>query len=272
MRLWAAYRRNRAAVLGLVLLAGLGLVALLAPDMSAYGPFERRAALQPPSGLHPFGTDDLGRDVYSRVLHGARTSLLVGLGVGALSLLLGLAVGGPAGHRGGLADDLLMRLTEVVQVVPVFFLALLVIALFGPGLDRLVLVLGLTYWPITARLLRAQLFSLQGRDFVTAARMLGEPEAVLFLRHLLPNALPPVIVHASYVAGSAILVEAGLSFLGLGDPQAVSLGTMLQGAQGLLRVAPWTSLFPGLAVVLAVTALNLVGDGLNDAWNPRLRG
>jgi len=246
-------------------------VALLAGRLAPGDPFASVAApLQPPSGLHLMGTDDLGRDLLAGVVHGARTSLIVAGAVTMLALLLGVSVGAIAGWRGGLMDDLLMRLTEFVQVVPRFFLAVVAIALFGPGLDRLVLLLGLTSWPLIARVVRAEVWSLKTRDFIEAARALGATAARIVWREILPGVLPAAIVVASVNAAGVILLEAGLSFLGLGDPHVVSWGYLASNAQRFLRVAWWMVLFPGAAIALAVLGFNLMGDALNDALNPQL--
>lgn len=209
------------------------------------------------------GTDDLGRDVLSNVIHGTRVSLLVGLLAAWTSGLLGTLVGGVAGYFGRLLDDGLMRLTELFQVVPRFFLALIVTALFGPNVVVITLLIGLTFWPITARLLRAQVLSVRERDYVLAARALGASDRRILLRHVLPNSISVVVVATTLQVGSAILVEAGLSFLGLGDRSVVSWGNILNGAQPLIRIAWWTAVFPGLAITLTVVAANVLGDGLN---------
>ncbi len=267
---WARYRRQPAALFGLAVLGALGLVAILAGVIAPTDPWRPSGPpLQPPSGRYWLGTDDLGRDVFTGVVYGSRLSLAVGLVVALTAGLVGTLVGSAAGYFGRLADDALMRLTEMVQIVPRFFLLLIVAALFGPSITALMLLLGLTFWPQTARLLRAQIFALRGRDFVLAARALGAPERRVLVYHVLPNALHVVVVATALQLGSAILVEAGLSFLGLGDRTVVSWGTMLNNAQPLLRIAWWTAVFPGLAITLTVVATNLVGDGLNAALDPR---
>lgn len=267
---WARYRQRPAAMLGLVLLAGIGVVALLATVLAPGDPFRRAGTpLQPPSLQFWLGTDDLGRDVLTGVVRGSRPSMLVGFAAALTSALVGTLVGGVAGYFGRVADDILMRLTEMVQVVPRFFLVLIVAALFGPSMATVALILGLTFWPGTARLLRAQILSLRSRDFILAARAVGVPEWQVLARHVLPNAVAVVIVSTALQVGSAILVEAGLSFLGLGDRSAVSWGNMLNSAQPLIRIAWWTAVFPGLAITLTVMAANLVGDGLNAALDPR---
>ncbi len=215
------------------------------------------------------GTDDLGRDVLSGVVYGTRTSLLLAVVVSLLTGAIGIIVGSLAAWQGRRTDDSLMRVTEFVQVVPRFFLAVIVIALFGPGLDRLILLLGLTSWPWIARVVRAEVLSLKQREFVEAARSLGAGHLRVLLREVFPNALPPVVVMVSLSAASVILIEAGLSFLGLGDPDVVSLGYLANNAQRFLRVAWWMAAFPGAAIALAVLGLNLLGDGLNEVLNPR---
>jgi peptide/nickel transport system permease protein len=255
---------------GFVLTLGLLVVAIFAGVIAPVDPFASVGPpLAPPSHAYALGTDDLGRDLLAGIVHGARTSLLVVLGVTALTSVIGLTIGAIAGYRAGTTDDVLMRLTEFVQVIPRFFLAVLVIALFGPGLDRLVLVLGLTSWPAIARVVRAEALSLARREFVEAAHALGASAWRVLARHVLPNAMPAAVVVVSVNAGTVILMEAGLAFIGLGDPQAISWGYLANNAQRFLRVAWWMALFPGLAIALAVLALNLFGDALNDLVDPR---
>jgi len=244
--------------------------ALLAGWIAPAHPFASVAPpLSPPTLRHPMGTDDLGRDVLSGVVYGTRTSLFLAVIVSLLTGTVGIAVGSIAAWQGRGTDDALMRITEFVQVVPRFFLAVVVVALFGPGLARLILLLGLTSWPWIARVVRAEVLSLKQREFVEAARCLGARPVRVLLREVLPNALPPALVVLSLSAASVILIEAGLSFLGLGDPDVVSLGYLANNAQRFLRVAWWMAAFPGAAIALAVLGLNLLGDGLNDALNPR---
>jgi len=225
--------------------------------------------LAPPSRAHTFGTDDLGRDVLAGIIHGARTSLLVVASVTALAAIIGVAVGAVSGYWTGAVDDALMRMTDFVLVVPRFFLAVVVIALFGAGMDRLILVLGLTSWPAIARVVRAQTLSLVRREFVDAARALGATDTRVLIRYVLPGALPPALVVISLNAAGVILLEAGLSFIGLGDPQRMSWGYLANNAQRFLRVAWWVALFPGAAIALAVLGLNLLGDALSDLLDPR---
>ena len=255
---------------GVVLTCGLLAVALLAGRIAPADPFASVGPpLSSPTQAHPMGTDDLGRDLLSGVAHGTRTSLLLALIVSVLTGVIGVMVGALAAWEGGRVDDALTRLTEFVQVVPRFFLAVIVIALFGAGLDRLVLLLALTSWPWIARVVRAEVLLLKQREFVEAARSLGAGQARVLFREVLPNALPPVVVVVSLNAASVILIEAGLSFLGLGDPDVVSLGYLANNAQRFLRVAWWMAAFPGATIALAVLGLNLLGDGFNDVLNPR---
>jgi peptide/nickel transport system permease protein len=216
------------------------------------------------------GTDDLGRDVLAGVVHGARTSLRVGFLATAISLAIGVTLGAVAGYHGGGIDSVLTAVTEWVQVIPRFFLALLLVALWGATTWNIVVAIGILSWPLTARLARAEFLALKQREFVTAARAVGLSDGRIMLRQILPNALAPLVVNASLEVGNAILLEAGMSFLGLGDPQAVSWGSMLFNAQGFFRRAWWMSVFPGAAIFCTVLSLNLVGDGLNQSLNVRI--
>lgn len=262
--------RSPSAVLGGALIAALVAVAALADLIAPHDPLQIVGPpLVAPTANFPMGTDDLGRDLFSGVIHGARTSLAIATGVGAIVLTIGVAIGLAAGFRGGLTDDLLMRFTEIFQVLPRFFLALVVIALFGPGLDRLIIVLGVTSWPTLARIVRAQALSLREREFVDAARALGSGELRIIRHEILPNTLAVALVMLGLVMGQVLLIEASLGFLGLGDPNTISWGYLAGQAQRFLRVAWWLSLFPGLALLLAVLAFNLFSDGLNDLLDRR---
>ena len=257
---------------GLLLTLAFFTTAGLADVIAPADPFASVGRpLSAPSRLHVLGTDDLGRDLLAGIVHGARTSLLVALSATLLASTIGVAVGSLAGYRPGTVDDLLMRATELVLVVPRFFLAVVVIALFGAGLDRMILVLGLTSWPVIARVVRAQTLSLARRDFVDAARALGASEIRVMIRHVLPNAVPAAFVVISLNAASVILLEAGLGFLGLGDPRMMSWGYLANNAQRFLRVAWWMALFPGSAIALTVLGLNLLGDAVNDFLDPHAR-
>lgn len=263
------FLRAPGAVVGLSLVLLVVAAAILATWIAPAGPFESSAnPLQSPSFVHPMGTDDLGRDLLSGIVHGARTSLLIMLAVAVISSVLGVVVGAVAGFRGGLVDDLLMRGTEVIQTVPRFFLAVIVIALFGPGVDRLVLLLGLTSWPMLARVVRAETLSIRQREFVEAARSLGAPDWRILLRHVLPNLAPSAVVVISLTAASVILIEAALGFIGLGDPRVMSWGYLASNGQRFLRAAWWLAVFPGMSILVTVLGLNLIGDALNDLLNP----
>ncbi|MFN8523754.1 MAG: ABC transporter permease [Chloroflexota bacterium] len=265
---WLTLRNAAGGALLLVLLTCASAAGVLAPGdpLRPAGP-----PLRPPGQIYLLGTDDLGRDVLAVLIHGSRLSLLVGGLAAFTSGVLGTLVGGVAGFIGGRTDDLLMRLTEAVQVVPRFFLALIVATLFGPSALMIALLLGLTFWPTSARLLRAQILSVRAREYVAGARAAGATETRIFLRHVLPNSISVVVVSTALQVGAAILVEAGLGFLGLGDRSVVSWGNQLNGAQPVIRIAWWAAVFPGLAITLTVVGANLVADSLNDALDPRAR-
>jgi peptide/nickel transport system permease protein len=267
-----AFSRNRAAVFGLFLVVALALLALLADIVSpaTRGGMGDRAML-PPGGDHLMGTDDLARDVFHRFVHGARISLSIGALAAVTSMVLGVTVGLFSGYRGGTVDDLLMRFTEAIQVTPRFFLALVVVVLFGASLQNIILIIGLLSWPAIARLIRAETLTIREQEYVQAARIVGVRDRSIMFRHILPNALPPTVVAGSLLVSQAILIESALSFLGLGDPSRASWGLMLNQANTFLRVAWWLAFFPGIGILLASLGFNLVGDGLNEALNPRLR-
>lgn len=255
-------RVSPAAVTGLTLLAMLLLVAISSAGLAA-DPFSIAGrALAAPDRSHPFGTDDLGRDVYAGVVHGAKSSLLVGFVSALCATLIGLAIGGFAGLRPGALDHTLMRITEFAQAVPRFFLVVVVVSMFGGHLWLIIAVIASTAWPSTARVFRAQVSSMLERDFVTAARACGSSDLRILTRHVLPLTLAVVAAQTSYQVGAAILAEAGLSFLGLGDPTIMSWGTLLGAAHQTIRDAWWIAVFPGLALTLTVLACNLLGDAL----------
>ena len=248
---------------GAWLLTGLALVAVFAPSLIDVDPTAIAGdALVAPTAEHPFGTDDLGRDLFSGVIHGTRTSLVVGFTAATLSVLVALLVGGTAAMRAGAVDHALMRGTEFVQALPRFFLIVLIVSLFGSVHSVIILVIGLTAWPATARVFRAQVLSVLGRDFVLAARASGGSDAAILVRHVIPHAAPIVAAEAAYTFGGAILAEAGLSFLGLGDPAVISWGALLGGAQHFVREAWWMSVFPGIAIMLTVLSCNLIASAL----------
>jgi len=271
-QLWQQFRRNRAAELSLYLIIAFVLTATLAYQLSPYDPFALGDdTLITPRGDHWMGTDDLGRDTLSRVIHGSRVPLLVGFLATAASMALGILIGSLSGYFGGRTDVVLMRVTEYVLVVPRFFLALLVIAMLGTGIEKIILVIGVLGWPEVARVVRAQFLTFREREFVIAARAIGASHAKVIFHEILPNAIPPAVVVASILVARAILLEAGLSFLGLGDPNLISWGSLLSEAQERISVSVWLALFPGLAISLLVLCINLFGDGINDVLNPKLR-
>lgn len=259
---------------GLVLVGGMSLAALLAPFIAPYDPnaINVDALLMTPSLAHPLGTDALGRDVLSRILFGGRVSLWVGFVAVGISTAIGLALGLAAGYFGRLTDEVIMRGVDVMLCFPSFFLILAVIAFLEPSLTNIMGVIGLTSWMGVARLVRAEALSLRGRDFVLAAKVAGAGPARIILRHILPNALAPVLVSATLGVAGAILVESSLSFLGLGvQPPDASWGNMLLDGKEVLEVAPWLSVFPGLAILFTVLGYNLLGESLRDLLDPRLR-
>ncbi len=257
--------RRPAGLAGLLLTGVFVLVGVLAPLLAPYDPFAVVGpSLSPPTLAHPMGTDALGRDLLSAVVFGTRTSLIVASLVGLLVVIIGVAVGAASSWWGGWADDVLMRLTELFQVLPRFFLAVVVAAFFGAHLGLLIAVLGLTSWALLARVVRAEVLSLKQRDFVEAARAAGASDTRLVVREILPNALPVAIAFLGLVLAQVLLIEASLGFIGLGDPNVMSWGYLAGQAQRFLRVAWWMSVFPGLAIAVAVLGLNLLSDALTD--------
>ena len=266
------FLRHPAGVVGLVLTLVVVVAGLLADQIAPESPFRSVAdPLRPPSGALLMGTDSLGRDVFTAVVHGARTSMVVVIGVVVIAAAIGLAVGIVAGYRGGWADDVLMRLTEVFQSVPRFFLVLLIVALFGAGLDNLIYVLALTSWPTLARVARSEVLPVRDRDYVEAARAIGATDRRIVLRHVLPNVLPTALVVIALTGSRIILLEASLAFLGLGDPEVMSWGYLVSNAQRFLRIAWWMSVFPGMAIAIAVLGINLISDALNDVLSTQAR-
>ena len=271
-----AFSKNHTAVAGLIVIIALYLVALLTPLLAPYDPAfqgdlitERYVGL---SAVHPLGTDNYARDVLSRLLYGARISLAIGFVAGSISVTIGTLLGAVAGFMGGIVDGLIMRFVDIVISFPRLVLLITIIGLFGSSIFMIVAVLGLTLWPGTARIVRGEVLSLREREFIQAATVLGYSKRRIILRHLIPNALGPVIVAATLGIGNTIVLEAGLSFLGLGvQPPTPSWGTMVAVGRDYLLGAWWLSTFPGLAIVFTVLAFNLVGDGLRDALDPRLR-
>ena len=264
--------RSRWTIAGLAVVAALACAALLAPWLAPRDPYHGALSygLRPPSPAYLFGTDAQGRDMLSRVVFGARLSLAVGLGSQAIALAVGLALGLAAGYYGGWADAVLMRIADVTLAFPSLLLLIAIAAAVKPSLPVVCIVIGLVGWAGMARLVRGQVLVVRALDYVQAARALGASDARLVSRHILPNVLAPVIIAATLGVGGAIMAEAALSFLGLGaQPPTPSWGAMVAEGRDLLRVAPWVSLFPGLAIGVAVMGLNVLGDGLRDALDVR---
>lgn len=270
---WKAFARNKGAVVGLAILIAVVLLAALADVLYPFSPWDMTAMpFAPPMSEDALlGADTLGRDVAAGIAHGARVSLLVGLTSTAVALVIGVVLGAVAGYHGGWVDDAIMRFTELFQTVPNFVLAVVLVAIFTPSLESIVISIAIVSWPPLARLARGEFMALRSREFVQAAVTSGQSSATIILRQILPNSLSPIIVSASLMVATAILLESSLSFLGLGDPNAMSWGYMVGAARTVIRQAWWMSFFPGIAILLTVMALNLVGEGLNDALNPRLR-
>jgi peptide/nickel transport system permease protein len=266
--------KRKGAVLGLIVIAIFIVLALFAPLVVPYDPIATSWTLvrKSPSVLHWFGTDDLGRDVLARVIYGARASLLAGTISVAIALTVGVPLGLLSGYRGGFIDALISRMTDAMLACPFLILAIALAAFLGPSLGNAMIAIGITATPIFVRLTRAQTMNVKVEDYVEAARAIGNPRWRIALFHILPNILPALLVQATLSIAAAIIAEAALSFLGLGQqPPAPSWGSMLNAAQRFLTNAPWMAIWPGLAIFLVVLSLNLVGDGLRDALDPRAK-
>lgn len=269
---WKLYRRNKLAVATLVILIAIACMGLLAP-LAPYGPFESLGEpLVPPGSKHFMGTDELGRDIFCQVLYGCRISMFIAVIATLFSVILSMIIGSIAGYFGGLVDDVLMRITDFFQILPRFVLAVVMAALLGPSLWNIIFVIGVIEWPRAARLLRSQILYLREEPFVEAARALGSGDLWIIFREILPNALFILIIDSSLTVGHAVLLESGLSFLGLSDPTVMSLGYILNRALDTLRLAWHPALFPGIFIFLIVFCSSIIGDWLNDILNPRVRG
>jgi peptide/nickel transport system permease protein len=269
---WRRYSRSRSGVLGLIILSCVVTVALLAPVLYPGNPFQIVGQpFQPPFGDFLLGTDSLGRDIAAGLAYGARTSLLIGAMATLLAVAVGAFVGGLAGYYGGWLDDGLMRLTEFFQTIPFFIFAIVLVAILSPSVQNIITAIAIVTWPPVARLVRGEFMAMRSRDFVSASVCLGTSDAAIITRDILPNCLSPIIVTGSLMVATAILIESALAFLGLGDPNVMSWGFMIASGRTFLRSAWWLCAFPGTAILLAVLSINLVGEGLNDALNPRLR-
>jgi peptide/nickel transport system permease protein len=270
----ARFRRNSRAIIGGAVLVALAAMAAAAPVLSPYAPdvanFEHRLAA--PGGAHVFGADHLGRDVLSRTVWASRTSLSIGFLSTAIAVVLGVVVGANAGYFGGWTDVTLMRTTDMVLAFPVFFITVMFLALFGPSIHGLVVVIGATSWPPTARIVRAEFLRMRALDFVSAARSLGASEIRVMARHILPNVIAVIVISVTLRVGVSILAEASLSYLGLGvQPPTPSWGNLVADGREYLRSAWWVSLLPGAFVFISVMAFNLLGDGLRDAFDPKMK-
>jgi peptide/nickel transport system permease protein len=267
-------RKNRSAMAGGAVIVLMLLVALLAPVLTSYEPWEQTLAdrLHEPSAAHWLGTDDLGRDVFSRIVHGARISLFIGVISVGISLAMGLPLGAVAGYVGGWADMVIMRVMDVMLAFPSFLLAVMIAGILGPSLTNAMIAIGIVQVPRYVRILRASVLSVKAEQYVEAASALGVPSGRILFRHVVPNCLAPLIVQSTLGVASAILEAAGLSFLGLGaQPPSPEWGAMLASGRNLIQVAPWVVTYPGIAILVAVLGFNLFGDGLRDALDPRLK-
>ncbi len=268
------FKKNKLAVSGTIIIAGLFIIAVFAPVIA---PYDQDAIMvkeifQPPSKKHLMGTDELGRDVLTRIMWGSRVSLLVGFVAVGISVAIGVLLGALAGYYGRSVDNVIMRFVDVMLCFPTFFLILAVIAFWEPSIWKIMLVIGLTSWMGVARLVRAEFLSLKERDFIQAARALGGKDIRIIFRHVLPNSLAPVLVNATLGVAGAILIESALSFLGIGiQPPDPSWGNMLTAGKDNIEIAWWLSFFPGFAIFITVMGYNMLGEGMRDAIDPRLR-
>ena len=271
---WTEFRKNRAAVVGMAILSAIILVAIFADMLAPCDPYLQvyAEALQPPSAAHLFGTDEFGRDIFSRVLYGARISLLVGVVSVAIACVLGSLLGASAGYFGGAYDAVVMRCMDILLAIPSLLLNLSIVAALGKSVFNMMLAVGVSNIPRYCRIMRASVLQIKNTEYVDAARVSGASNMFIILRHIIPNCLAPIIVQATLSVGSAIIACAGLSFLGVGIPAPIpEWGAMLSNGKDFLRHNAYITIFPGLAIMLTVLSLNLMGDGLRDAFDPKLR-
>jgi len=271
---WTRLRRSKSAMIGLVLIGILISLALSADIITPQGINDQdlRKGFFPPSSEFWLGTDEFGRDMYSRVIHGSRVSLQVGIIATAISAVIGIFLGAIAGYFGGKIDSVIQGMIDISWAFPTVLLALFLIAIIGPGLTNLMIAVGFSYWGGFARVVRGQVLSLKEWEFVTAAKAVGASDTRILFRYILPNLLPPVIVMSTLMMADAILIEATLSFLGMGaQPPIPSWGSILSSGRAHMRRALWVTIYPGIAIMLTVLGFNLLGDGLRDALDPRLR-
>ncbi|MFQ5774498.1 MAG: ABC transporter permease [Kiloniellaceae bacterium] len=272
MEFWQRFAQHRGAVLGLGILTFVLVLAITAPVLFPGDPFQAAGKpFEPPFQTFLFGTDTLGRDVAAGIAHGARTSLMIGLVATVIAVIVATIIGGFAGYYGGWIDDVLMRITEFFQTIPSFIFAIVIVAILSPKIEHIVFAIAAVTWPPITRLVRGEFMAMRNREFVQACIVLGMKDLAIIFREILPNALSPIIVTGSLMVATAILIESALAFLGLGDPNVMSWGFMIGAGRTFLRTAWWLCAIPGLAILLTVLAINLVGEGLNDALNPRLR-
>lgn len=275
MSFLSRFADNRGALVGAAILFVVIAMTVLAPVIFPGNPWQGVARpMMPPmaDAGYPLGTDMLGRDIAAGIAHGARVSLLVGLVSTTVAVLIGVTLGAFSGFYGGWVDDILMRFTEFFQTIPAFAMAVVLVAIFSPTLTSITFSIAIVSWPPVARLVRAEFMSLRSREFVEAAVTIGQTGPRIIWSQILPNVMSPIIVTASLMVATAILTESSLSFLGLGDRNAISWGYQIGAARTMLRQAWWMSAFPGIAILLTVLSINLIGEGLNDAMNPHLRG
>ena len=272
-RFWSRFSKNKSAVFGLIILFLVILMAVIANWIYPDDPFRLAGKPMSSPGTNGFllGSDTLGRDVAAGIAHGAKTSILIGLLATIAAVFIGIIFGALAGYYGGVIDDALMRVTEIFQTIPSFVFAILLVAIMKPSIESIVIAITVVSWPAVARLVRGEFMSLKNREFVQACHTLGMNDSRIMMREILPNCLSPVIVIGSLMVATAILIESGLAFLGLGDPNIMSWGFQIGAGRTMLRSAWWVCTFPGIAILITVLAINLVGEGLNDAFNPRLR-
>jgi len=270
---WRRFRRNKLAMLGALIIFSLALVAVIAPLIAPFSPNQQDVLhrLEPPSRKHLLGTDDLGRDLLSRIIYGTRISLLVGFVAIGIAIIVGSILGLFSGYFGGWLDTVIMRFVDIMLCFPTFFLILMVIAFLEPNIWNVMAVIGLTGWPSLTRLVRGECLSVREREFIQASKVLGLPNIRVMFVHLLPNVMAPILVTATLGIGGAILTESALSFLGLGvQPPTPSWGNILTAGKDYIAVAWWLSLYPGLAILVTVLAYNLLGEGLRDVLDPRM--
>ncbi len=266
--------RHKQIIFGLLIVSMFALLAIMAAVISPYDPNDINVenSFLAPSLKHLFGTDQLGRDIFSRIIFGGRISLTIGFVAVGIAVLIGSLLGAVAGYYGGKVDSFIMRIVDMMLCFPTFFLILSVIAILGPNIYNIMIIIGLTSWMGVARLIRAEILSLKERDFVQAAKVIGASDLRIITKHLIPNALTPVLVSATLGIGGAILTESGLSFLGLGvQPPTPSWGNILMDGKATMDVAWWITIFPGLVILVTVLGYNLLGEGLRDMFNPRLK-